>query len=58
VDAIKGGSSLREQLDFARHLGKCAADPNYTFRAHLCKISGTIEEWHSHAQTAVKMPKN
>jgi regulator of RNase E activity RraA len=44
AEAIKSGRSLREQLDFARYLAKRAADPSYTFREHLRKISGAIEE--------------
>ena len=44
TEAIKNGRSLREQLDFARYLEKRVADPNYTFREHLRKISGAIEE--------------
>jgi regulator of RNase E activity RraA len=44
ADGIKSGSSLREQLDFARYLEKRAANPNYTFREHLRKVSGAIEE--------------
>ena len=44
AEAIKSGCSLREQLDFARYLENRAADPNYTFREHLRKISGAIEE--------------
>ena len=44
AEAIKSGRSLREQLDFARYLEKRAADPGYTFREHLRKISGAIEE--------------
>jgi 4-hydroxy-4-methyl-2-oxoglutarate aldolase len=44
AEAIKGGLSLRQQLDFARYLEKRAADPSYTFREHLRKISGAIEE--------------
>ena len=44
AEAIKSGRSLREQLDFARYLKKRAADPVYTFREHLRKISGAIEE--------------
>jgi regulator of RNase E activity RraA len=44
AEAIKSGRSLREQLNFARYLEKCAADPNYTFREHLRKTSGAIEE--------------
>jgi hypothetical protein len=44
ADAIKSGHSLREQLEFARYLEKRATDPSYTFREHLRKISGAIEE--------------
>lgn len=44
AEAIKSGRSLREQLDFARYLEKRGADPSYTFREHLRKISGAIEE--------------
>jgi 4-hydroxy-4-methyl-2-oxoglutarate aldolase len=44
ADAIKNGHSLREQLEFARYLEKRAADSRYTFREHLRKISGAIEE--------------
>lgn len=44
AEAIRGGHSLREQLDFAQYLEKRAADPSYTFRKHLRKKSGAIEE--------------
>jgi 4-hydroxy-4-methyl-2-oxoglutarate aldolase len=44
AEEIKNGCSLREQLEFAQYLEKRAADPNYTFRQHLRKISGAIEE--------------
>ena len=44
ADAIKSGHSLREQLEFARYLEKRATDSSYTFREHLRKISGAIEE--------------
>jgi 4-hydroxy-4-methyl-2-oxoglutarate aldolase len=44
ANEIKNGRSLREQLDFARYLQKRAGDPSYTFRQHLRKISGAIEE--------------
>jgi hypothetical protein len=44
ADAIKGGRSLREQLEFAKYLEKRATDSSYTFREHLRKISGAIEE--------------
>jgi 4-hydroxy-4-methyl-2-oxoglutarate aldolase len=44
AEAIRSGRSLREQLDFARYLEKRTANPDYTFREHLRKISGAIEE--------------
>jgi len=44
AEAIRSGRSLREQLQFAQYLEKRAADPSYTFREHLRKISGAIEE--------------
>ena len=44
AEAIKSGHSLREQLEFARYLEKRAGDSSYTFREHLRKISGAIEE--------------
>lgn len=44
AEAIKSGQSLRQQLEFARYLEKRATDPNYSFREHLRKISGAIEE--------------
>ena len=42
--AIKGGRSLREQLEFEQYMEKRAADPSYSFREHLRKTSGAIEE--------------
>jgi 4-hydroxy-4-methyl-2-oxoglutarate aldolase len=44
AEAIKSGRSLREQWEFARYLEKRATDPSYTFREHLRKMSGAIEE--------------
>ena len=44
AEAIKSGRSLREQLEFARYLEKRVANPSYTFREHLRKMSGAIEE--------------
>src|SRR5207244_11523663 len=44
AEAIKRGRSLREQLAFTKYLEKRAADSSYTFREHLQKISGAIEE--------------
>jgi 4-hydroxy-4-methyl-2-oxoglutarate aldolase len=44
AEEINSGLSLREQLHFVQYLEKRAADPTYTFREHLRKISGAIEE--------------
>ena len=44
AEQIKSGRSLREQLNFAQYLEKRGANPNYTFREHLRRISGAIEE--------------
>lgn len=44
AEQIKSGRSLREQLDFTQYLKERAADPSYTFREHLRRISGAIEE--------------
>ena len=44
AEAIKRRHPLREQLQFALYLEKRAADSSYTFREHLRKISGAIEE--------------
>jgi 4-hydroxy-4-methyl-2-oxoglutarate aldolase len=44
AETIRRGRSLRQQLEFGQYLEKRATDPNYTFREHLRKISGAIEE--------------
>lgn len=44
ADAIKAGKTLRSQLRFAEYLEGRATDPNYTFRQHLRKMDGAIEE--------------
>lgn len=44
VEAIQAGKKLREQLDFDDYLASHAADPSYSFRDHLRKIGGAIEE--------------
>jgi 4-hydroxy-4-methyl-2-oxoglutarate aldolase len=44
AEAIKSGRSLREQLNFAKYLETRASNPDYTFREHLRKRSGAIEE--------------
>jgi 4-hydroxy-4-methyl-2-oxoglutarate aldolase len=42
--AVRAGTTLRAQLDFASYLARRAADPSYTFRVHLRGIGGEIEE--------------
>jgi 4-hydroxy-4-methyl-2-oxoglutarate aldolase len=44
ADSIESGHSLRQQLKFAHYLEKRTTDRRYTFREHLRKISGAIEE--------------
>lgn len=41
---VAAGSSLRGQLRFAEYLEQRRRDPGYTFRAHLRRIGGAIEE--------------
>jgi regulator of RNase E activity RraA len=41
---IEGGMTLRQQLRFDEYLDECASDPTYTFRKHLKRIGGAIEE--------------
>jgi hypothetical protein len=45
ADAIRDGRSLREQLQFAGYLEHRAANPAYSFREHLRKLSGAVEEY-------------
>ena len=44
ADAIKSGNTLRQQLKFAEFLAKRSTDSSYTFRQHLRKVGGEIEE--------------
>jgi 4-hydroxy-4-methyl-2-oxoglutarate aldolase len=44
AEKIKGGHTLRQQLQFGEYLKKRAADPLSTFRQHLRDIDGAIEE--------------
>jgi len=44
AEAIKGGRTLREQLEFPRYLAERDRDPSCTLRVHLRKIQGAIEE--------------
>jgi regulator of RNase E activity RraA len=44
ADKIRAGTTLRQQLKFSEYLEKRSANPSYTFREHLRKIGGAIEE--------------
>ncbi len=41
---VGGGTSLREQLRFAEYLAARVADPATTFRQHLRRFGGAVEE--------------
>ncbi|GAA3399016.1 RraA family protein [Streptomyces roseoviridis] len=41
---IRAGETLREQTRFDEYLRRRAEDPEYTFRRHLRRIGGAIEE--------------
>jgi len=41
---IREGQTLRQQTAFDDYLARRAADPSYTFRRHLRRIGGAIEE--------------
>ena len=41
---IREGQTLRQQIAFDDYLARRAADPSYTFRRHLRRIGGAIEE--------------
>ncbi len=41
---IRAGETLRQQTDFDDFLARRAAVPSYTFRQHLRRIGGAIEE--------------
>lgn len=44
AQAIRAGMTLRAQLGFDEYLARRSADPDYTFRQHLRKTHGRIEE--------------
>ncbi|AEW99141.1 RraA family protein [Streptantibioticus cattleyicolor] len=41
---IRAGETLRRQTAFDDYLARRAADPSYTFRQHLRRVGGAIEE--------------
>jgi 4-hydroxy-4-methyl-2-oxoglutarate aldolase len=41
---IRAGETLHQQLAFADYLARRGIDPSYTFRQHLRRIGGAIEE--------------
>lgn len=41
---IRAGETLRQQTAFDDYLARRAADPAYTFRQHLRRVGGAIEE--------------
>jgi regulator of RNase E activity RraA len=41
---IGAGETLRDQTRFAEYLAEHERDPSYTFRRHLRRIGGAIEE--------------
>jgi regulator of RNase E activity RraA len=41
---IQAGQTLRQQTAFSEYLARRAAEPSYTFRRHLRRIGGAIEE--------------
>jgi len=41
---IQAGETLRQQTSFNEYLARRAVDPAYTFRRHLRRIAGAIEE--------------
>ncbi|WP_433073000.1 RraA family protein [Dactylosporangium sp. CA-052675] len=41
---IRAGETLREQTRFEEYLARRSGDPRYTFRQHLRRVGGAIEE--------------
>lgn len=42
--AVRAGKTLRDQFRFGEYLSQRNSDPGYTFRTHLRKLGGSIEE--------------
>ncbi|HEU4808646.1 MAG TPA: RraA family protein, partial [Homoserinimonas sp.] len=43
AEKMRGGTSLRQQLDFAAYKARQATDPDYTLRQHLVERGNSIE---------------
>lgn len=43
AERMRGGASLRQQLDFAAYKARQAKDPDYTLRQHLVERGNSIE---------------
>jgi 4-hydroxy-4-methyl-2-oxoglutarate aldolase len=44
AEKIRAGETLRRQTSFGEYLAQRADDPSYTFRRHLRRIGGAVEE--------------
>lgn len=44
AEKMRGGLSLRAQLNFSDFLSRRASNPNLTFRQHLRRVGGAVEE--------------
>jgi hypothetical protein len=44
ADRVRAGETLRRQTAFDEFLERRGADPSYTYRQHLRRIGGAIEE--------------
>jgi 4-hydroxy-4-methyl-2-oxoglutarate aldolase len=44
AERIRAGETLREQTAFDEYLARRATDPEYSFRQHLRRVGGAIEE--------------
>jgi regulator of RNase E activity RraA len=44
ADLVRGGRTLRDQLGFADFLARRVEDPSLSFREHLRRVGGAVEE--------------